>query len=334
MGTPRARRRRLKRPPVLYARTQALVARLERSLGASFLSYWNSANGSVHEEDVKALYAVLSELGRRAQVALFIKSGGGSGQASLQMVHLLRAYADTVVALVPLECQSAATMLALGADEIRMGPLAHLSAVDTSLTHDLSPLDRDNNRVPVSLDELLRVANLWQTQGRGEGANPYHAVFQYVHPLVIGAVHRASSLSTKLCEDILAYHMKDARAAGRISARLNGDYPSHTYPITFREARRIGLNVTPMDAEPDRLLFELNELYSEMGQHAQTDFDDENYHDNEIRTIIEGRGMQVFYQVDKDWHYRKQERRWVSMNDDSGWKKAGKGGRRTDLYIR
>ena len=34
---------------------------------------------------------------------------------------------------------------------------------------------------------------------------------------------------------------------------------------------------------------------------------------------LEGRGAQVFYQVEKDWHYRKEERRWVSMNDVSSW---------------
>jgi len=30
-------------------------------------------------------------------------------------------------------------------------------------------------------------------------------------------------------------------------------------------------------------------------------------------------GRQVFYQVDKDWHYRNEEKRWVPMNDRSGW---------------
>ena len=35
--------------------------------------------------------------------------------------------------------------------------------------------------------------------------------------------------------------------------------------------------------------------------------------------ILELFGRQVFYQVDKDWHYRKEERRWVPMNDQSSW---------------
>ena len=79
------------------------------------------------------------------------------------MVNLLRQYTKHLTVLVPFECQSAATMLALGADRILMGPIAHLSAVDTSLTHDLSPIDRDNDRVSVSQDELQRVV----APGRG-----------------------------------------------------------------------------------------------------------------------------------------------------------------------
>jgi hypothetical protein len=77
--------------------------------------------------------------------------------------------------------------------------------------------------------------------------------------------------------------------------------------------------VQDIPTELDALLQELNLLYSEMGQRAITDYDEENHHDNEITNILEGRGTQVFYQVEKDWHYRKEERRWVAMNDVSSW---------------
>jgi hypothetical protein len=226
--------------------------------------------------------------------------------------------------MVPLNCVSAATMIALGADEIRMGPLAYLSAVDTSLTHDLSPVDINNNRVSVSLDELSRILNLWRKESKGEGANPYTAIFNHIHPLVIGAVDRSSSLSIRLCKEILSYHLKDQKKAERISRMLNSDYPWHSYPITIKEAQRVGLNAVPLDQDVNDTLLELHELYSEMGQRALTDYDERNYHDNEILNIIEGRGLQLFYQSDKDWHYRAEERRWISMNDNSSWRRIEK----------
>jgi hypothetical protein len=310
---------KIKKPPILFSKTQKIVKAIEKRLGGTFLTYWNSTSGSVCQNDVIGLYGVLRKLGKQKQVTIFLKSDGGSGLASLRMVNLLRQYASRVVAVVPLECQSAATMLAIGADEIHMGPLAHLSAVDTSITHDLSPIDRDNDRVSVSQDELSRVIKLWQKEVSDKSLNPYQAIFQHIHPLVIGAVHRASSLSTKLCLEILSYHLKNKRKAIAISNALNSNYPSHSYPITLREAERIGLNVHPLDNDVNNLLFQLNECYSEMGQAALTDYDEQNYHDHGILNIIEGHSIQIFFQRDKDWHYRKEERRWVPMNEKSSW---------------
>ena len=125
-----------------------------------------------------------------------------------------------------------------------MGPLSYLTAVDTSLEHDLSPVDHTNNLVagqqrrgrprdpPLEGDASAR---------RGDSVNPYQELYKYLHPLVIGALDRASSLSLMLCREILGYHLKDPRKADRIARRLNSSYPAHQYPITSREARRLGL---------------------------------------------------------------------------------------------
>jgi hypothetical protein len=311
-------------PPVPFSQTQSLISDIEAMTGERLVTYWNSSSGSICNNDVLALYGVLRDLPRTERLSLFIKSDGGSGQASLRMIHLLRQYVSHLTVLVPLECASAGTMLALGANRILMGPMAYLSAVDTSLTHDLSPLDRDNHRVKVSQDELDRAVRLFQEQrGAGDGqANPYAALFQHVHPLVIGAVDRSSALSTRLCAEILGYHMQDGTAAEAISNTLNAGYPSHSYPITLREAQRIGLNADVLPDALNRRLLDLNALYSEMGQRATTDFDDRNSHDDSITNIIEASGRQVFYQHQKDWHYRAEERRWIALNDHSSWRQA------------
>lgn len=310
---------KIKQPPVLFDDTQAIIRDVERLLGAPFMAYWNSSNGSVCGNDPVALFEILKKLGPKERLFLFIKSDGGSGIASLRLVHLLRQYARQLTALIPLDCASAATMLALGADDIQMGPLAYLTAVDTSITHELSPADRLNELVSVSQDELTRVIKLWNRETKEGDVNPYQHLYQYVHPLVIGAIDRASSLSIKICREILAYHLTDAAAADRISNCLNADYPSHSYPITIREAEQIGLQVRPMDPAVNDLLLELNTLYSEMGQRAVTDFSETKYHNNEILNILEGRDIQLFFQNDKDWHYMTEERRWSPMNDESAW---------------
>jgi len=312
----------LESPPILVEKTQRLIRAIEAELNEPLIAYWNSTGGSICSNDVIALYGVLKNLGPVDRLSLFVKSDGGDGRTSLRLVNLLRRFAKHLTVLAPLECASAATMLALGAEVVLMGPLAYLSAVDTSLRHDLSPIDRDNDRVSVSQDELYRVIRLWQSQPGAEASNPYASLFSYVHPLVIGAVDRASALSTQLCEEILSYHMTDTAKSARISATLNSNYPSHSYPITLREAQKIGLAARELPETLNQMLLELNETYSEMGQRASVDFDAHNSHDNSILNIIESAGLQVFFQNDKAWHYRSEERRWITLNNKSSWRKA------------
>lgn len=334
--TKRAKRSKEKQPPVLFNKTQAIIAEVNRKLGGILVTYFNNPRGSVCHDDVLALFKLLEKIGHQKTIYLFIKSSGGNGQASLRLVNLLRQYCEEVIAVVPLECASAATMITLGANEILMGPMAYLTSVDTSLTHALSPIDRDNDRVSVSLDELNRVVKLWQAQGSDMSENPYQQLFQHVHPLVIGAVDRAESLSIMLCKELLAYHIKDEVTAEKIAATLNSNYPSHGYPILFEEALRIGLKVNKLSPEINSLLLELNELYSQMGQRATTDFDDTHAHSNEILNIWEAEGVLVHYQQDKDWFYRTEERRWISLNDNSSWRRMAKVGNKVQksiLYI-
>ena len=187
----------------------------------------------------------------------------------------------------------------------------------------MSPLDpRDNRKVSVSQDELSRIVKLWNENTKASDVNPYSDIFKYIHPLVVGAIDRSSSLSTQICKEILSYHIKNESDADRISKHLNSNYPSHSYPITSIEAQKIGLKVNKLDQGVNDLLLDLNEIYSEMAQKALTDYDETNYHDNEILNILEAENIQIYYQNDKDWNYIKEERRYQPLNDESSWRKT------------
>jgi hypothetical protein len=294
-----------------------MLGRLQKRLGIPVLVYWVSTGGSICQNDVTAMSAMLGPAGRAAHVGLFLKSDGGNPEAALRFVHLLRQKFEHISLLAPFECASAATMVALGANEIQMGPTSYLTAVDSSLKHDLSPVDHHNYLVSVSQDEVMRILRLWREQGKG--GNPYPEIYKYLHPLVLGALDRSSSLSMRICQQLLGYHVHSRTKTLRISRALNSGYPSHSYPITAREARRLGLAVRDLDPAVDALLRELNHVYSEMAEAKLTDRDPLNYHQNEICNVLEIIGRQVFYQIDKDWYYRKEERRWVPMHDQSAW---------------
>jgi hypothetical protein len=91
--------------------------------------------------------------------------------------------------------------------------------------------------------------------------------------------------------------------------------------------------VKALDTELNDLLLELNAVYSEMGQKSVTDFDEHNYHNNEIASVIERKGSMIFYQMEKDWHYRKEERRWTALNDNSAWTRVEQVGSKTQRSV-
>lgn len=257
------------------------------------------------------------------EVALYLKSPGGFVESSLKFVHVLRQYAKRIVALVPAQCASAATIVALAADKIVMGPIGHLTPIDSSMRHELSPINQiTNSLVSVSSDEISRIIRLWLSHAKDHHDNPHSDLFKYVHPLVIGAIDRSMSLSVKVCTEVLTYHMKDLDRVNEISRRLNSEYPSHSYPITSREARNIGLPVEESSGVLTDVMLELNGMYSETAQKSLTDFDPQNYHDNEILNIIEARGAKTFWQNERDQNYIVNERRWQTLNDRSSWRKA------------
>ena len=111
------------KPPVLFSETQQVLKEVEAKLGGTLITYYNSNAGSVCGNDASAMYEILK--GKKIENAfLFIKSDGGSGIAALRIISTLRNYCKNITALIPANCASAATMMALGANEIGMGPLA------------------------------------------------------------------------------------------------------------------------------------------------------------------------------------------------------------------
>ena len=307
-------------PAVRYHETQELIKKIEEKIGMPLVVYWNSFNGAVCANDIHGFYNLFKQLGHHDKIALFVKSSGGHTESALRIVNIIRNYAGHVTAMIPLEAASSATLITLGSDVIKMGPLSYITPIDSSSRHQLAPVDPVNNsKVSVSNDEVLRLDKLWNEHAPEGSKHHYEELYKYIHPIVLGSLDRSSSLSIKICEEILSYHMDDREECSRISHLLNGDYPSHSYPIMLKEAKEMGLQVDSLDHDVNDLLLELNDWYSEMGSRAYTDFDEYNYHDNQILNILESRNQQLYYQNDKNWTYMKEERRWVVLNDNSDW---------------
>jgi len=112
--------------------------RLSKRAVIVYASAWLRAGGrglpdhSVEGSDVHALMEVCHAVPERT-LDLIIHSPGGSAAAAEQMVNYLRTQFDDIRVFVPLQAKSAATMIALGADEIVMGRYSELGPIDPQI---------------------------------------------------------------------------------------------------------------------------------------------------------------------------------------------------------
>lgn len=103
-----------------------------------YASGWLTKSGlgdtalSVEADDVHALMECCHGV-QEQELDLIIHSPGGSPEAAEQMVEYLRTQFDYIRAFVPLQAKSAATMIALGCDEIVMGLHSELGPIDPQI---------------------------------------------------------------------------------------------------------------------------------------------------------------------------------------------------------
>jgi len=95
----------------------------------AFLDKDTSSNVAIVLGDVQGFMNAVARLQQR-ELDLLISSPGGSAEATESIVAYLRTQFDHIRAIIPVAAMSAATMLALGADEIVMGAHSQLGPID------------------------------------------------------------------------------------------------------------------------------------------------------------------------------------------------------------
>ena len=84
-------------------------------------------------EDIPILGNVLLEIGDVKTLNLILGSPGGDGSVVEKFVGLCRSQCKRFRVIIPNEAKSAATMIALGADEIVMGPPSEMGPIDAQI---------------------------------------------------------------------------------------------------------------------------------------------------------------------------------------------------------
>jgi hypothetical protein len=249
-----------------WTESQQVIAELEKAWNAKVITVYIPMKGKLSNSTVNEMYYHVAKLGKIERLALVIYGPGGKGTAALRLVKMIRSYVKYLIVAVPDIAASAMTMLAMGADQLVMSPIAMLSPVDTSVTHPLAPKAAQSH-MPVSIEitqikkylEMVKADAYHGTQNFNDTAEAM--LSEHVHPVVLGHMQRAASLSTMITEKILATHMKDKAKVSFIAKTLSEEFPSHDFPIFMEDALSMGVNAMDMSAEDISRCGDLFEYY-------------------------------------------------------------------------
>lgn len=257
------------------AQLKSLVQSLEQARNNRVIVYWLSKQARISEAAVVPLHDHLTALGKQDAIDLVLFTTGGDAEVPWRIVSLIREYCKRFAVLVPHRAHSAGTMLALGADEIVMTPLAVLGPIDPQRTHPLLPRREGAEEAePISVQDM-RHAMQFIREAAGQGlempytpeamAQIFSALFDKIHPLAIGAIEQSYALSKLVATQCLSTHMDRTKEEAQINAivdKLCDEYKSHAYEIGRREARAIGLKAKDASPEVEAAMMDVLKFYS------------------------------------------------------------------------
>jgi hypothetical protein len=247
-------------PPSFEARLK-LIKRLEELRGSSVICYLTSLRQNVAsqmaEDSVRVLFDHLGLLPKRPveKLDVFLCSNGGSGTVPWRMVSLFREFAKSFNVLIPYRAYSAASLLALGADEIVMHPFAELGPIDPTVANDFNPVDQ-GRRIGISVEDVTAYVNfIKETVGithEDELVRAIEVLANKVHPLALGNVERFIAQSRMIAKKILRTQTNppDDHTIQEIVENMASKLYFHGHPINRREAKddlrlQINLDLSP-----------------------------------------------------------------------------------------
>lgn len=273
-----------------------------------------------------------------------------------RLVSMIREYCERFSVLVPYKAHSAATMIALGADEIVMTDMSELSPIDPSTSNFFNPVDPKNpeSRIPISVEEVMSYFDLAKNkfgiksdEKLAEIFNKFMESTPSIHPLALGNVNRTHNLIKILAERLLKSHarpMTKEKIMGIIEQFTEKLY-SHQYYIGRKEAREdLGVS-TIVDADL-KLSDTLSELYESYDAdmrltdpwNSETEIDGRSEHHRDYTiAFVESAETSSFFGLSLDF---KKIQQIVPQQTPSGvvnvqqeqivWRIAKQGWRETD----
>lgn len=198
--------------------------------------------GNIADYDLNKIYDSIADLSdTKKKLLLIIHSNGGSIEPAYLISKISKEIAGKFIVVIPRKAKSAATLLALGADEIHMGPISQLGPIDPQV----------GGRPALGLGNALEyLARLVTKHPKSSEVFAKYLSFE-LDLKQLGYFERISESAVQYAERLLIdKELPDKLTANDVAKELTYSFKDHGFVIERKEARKyLGKYIVENSAE-------------------------------------------------------------------------------------
>ncbi len=199
--------------------------------------------GLLEEFGVEALVAKLRESGVK-RAYMLVNSPGGQMDSSYKIALAVREALSEVTSFVPHVAASGGTLLTIAGNEIVMGPMSHLTPLDTQVRFKGAVIS-----AAASGRFYQRAVEWFEKKTPEEAPYPQRALTEKLDPYLMEEwIGILSAMQDYVTEVLAKTGYKDPAT---LAKRLVTSYPTHSYVLNEAKAKEAGLNVVSSTERPE-----------------------------------------------------------------------------------
>lgn len=194
---------------------------------------------------------MLRRMGNIDKLDIILESGGGDIDSAYKILKMFRCYSKEVNVIVPSFAKSAASLIALGANELIMCRGGELGSIDPQVkdpfTENFIPahsIKEAINFIEETNDQVVKLS-----------------LTEKIPVLLVGAYREAGESTKQYLNEIFQNLGEHRESAVKV---FTEKFLSHGYPIDREFLNKNMIKVSEPDAKLEGLLFDLHENYEDM----------------------------------------------------------------------
>lgn len=231
--------------------------------------YYHEQGGAMVESDVRDVYGAFRERGwhsesPRGSLDVLLHSLGGEPEPAYRIAQVTRNFAKKVDFLVPEYAWSAATLIALSGDAIRLGSTATLGPIDVTVGSpeneiELASIEYYKRFVVDCLRSVVHELGQHSAQFETDlETELLRELVSQVTAISIGELYRMSEITLHYANRLMMDYMfggnpKATILVPKIAEALVKGFPAHDFVLDYHMSSELGLRVDEMSEKESDL---------------------------------------------------------------------------------